>query len=61
MSITLAVASAKSNKPAKEPLPAMRKRPELYTTIKSTLPASSNFVDMPVPGPAPIIGNHLPI
>ena len=56
MSTTTAFASAKGNRPAKEPLPAIRKRPELYKTIKSTPPTSSNFADMPVPAPAPIMG-----
>lgn len=56
ISSTIAFASAKGNKPANEPLPAIRKRPELYRTIKSTPPTSSNLADMPVPAPAPIIG-----
>jgi hypothetical protein len=52
----MAFASANGKSPASEPLPAIRNLPELYTTIRSTPPASSNFADMPVPAPAPITG-----
>lgn len=61
ISSTTAFASAKGNRPAKEPLPAIRKRPELYNTIRSTPPASSNFAEIPVPAPAPIMGNPFSI
>ena len=61
MSRTTALASEKGNNPANEPLPAIRKRPELYNTIRSTPPASSNLADIPVQAPAPIIGIPLRI
>ena len=59
ISRTIAFASAKGNRPAREPLPAIRKRPELYKTIRSTPPASSNFADIPVPAPAPTMGSDM--
>uniref|UniRef100_A0A9I9EFV4 Uncharacterized protein n=1 Tax=Cucumis melo TaxID=3656 RepID=A0A9I9EFV4_CUCME len=55
----MALASAKGSKPTKEPLPAMRNHPELYTTIRSTPPSSSNLADIPVPAPTPIMGTPL--
>ena len=59
MSSTIAFASAKGNKPAKEPLPAMWKATWIVQHLRSTPAASSNFADMPVPALAPIIGNPL--
>ena len=49
-------ASLKGSRPASEPWPPMRKRPELYTTIRSAPPSSSNLAEMPVPAPAPMMG-----
>ncbi len=41
--------------PAREPLPAIRKRPELYTPMRSAPPFSRKFADRPMPAPAPTI------
>ena len=56
ISSTTAFASLKGIRPAKDPRPAIRKRPELYITMRSAPPSSSNFAEIPVPAPAPIMG-----
>src|ERR1043166_108336 len=44
-------------RPAVEPWPAMRKRPELSIIIRSPPPRSMNLALMPVPAPAAMIGS----
>src|SRR4051794_5540773 len=56
MSIMMALASPSGRVPALEPMPAMRKRPELYTRMRSAPPWMAALADSPVPAPAPTTG-----